>query len=59
MFGNNQRVEEIAQNLTQAVIDQLTGNSDAWTKPWVARQGADIPHNPISNTVYKLSLIHI
>jgi len=53
MFGNNQRVEEIAQNLTQAIIDQLSEDPGNWTKPWVARQGADIPHNPISNTVYK------
>ena len=59
MFGSNEKVQEVAQELTNGLIEWLKTNPKNWSKPWVAAEAYEIPHNPISKTVYKGSNVMV
>ncbi len=48
----NPKVQEVYDNLTSELINQLEKNPTTWTKPFVSI-GQNTPHNPISGTVYQ------
>ena len=48
-----ERVEEIRKQLTATVIEAIENDPGHWTKPWQAATRADIPHNPVSGTIYQ------
>ncbi len=49
----NEKVQAIADNLTRTLIHQLEEDPGSWSKPWQAVGSADLPHNPVSGSVYR------
>jgi len=49
----NEKVRKVAQGLTENLIELLKNNPKSWTKSWVAVHGFEVPHNPITKTIYK------
>lgn len=43
----------IAETITNAIIEQLEKGTAPWVKPWKSKPSESVPHNPASGTEYR------